>query len=63
MPPVGPALIGQRLSSRILDLTSNACLQPDADIRESSAGDLRESVLHRYAQSCNVVRGRLLIDQ
>ena len=27
------------------------------------AGLLRESVLHRYAQYCNVVRGRLLIDQ
>ncbi len=28
-----------------------------------NAGLLRESVLHRYAQYCNVVRGRLLIDQ
>ncbi len=28
-----------------------------------TAGLLRESVLHRYAQYCNVVRGRLLIDQ
>ena len=27
------------------------------------AGLLRESVLHRYAQYCNVVRERLLIDQ
>ncbi len=26
-------------------------------------GLLRESVLHRYAQCCNVVRERLLIDQ
>ncbi len=37
-------------------------------IRETSASDvtvglLRESVLHRYAQYCNLVRGRLLIDQ
>ena len=28
-----------------------------------TAGVLRESVLHRYAQYCNLVRGRLLIDQ
>ena len=27
------------------------------------AGFLRESVLHRYAQYCNLVRERLLIDQ
>ena len=27
------------------------------------AGVLRESAPHRYAQYCNVVRGRLLIDQ
>jgi len=28
-----------------------------------AAGLLRDSVLRRYAQYCNVVRGRLLIDQ
>ena len=28
-----------------------------------TAGVLRESALHRYARYCNVVRGRLLIDQ
>ena len=29
----------------------------------TTAGLLRESVLHRYARYCNVARGRLLIDQ
>ena len=43
-------------------------LSGKADIRDLFAspmavGLLRESVLHRYAQYCNVVRGRLLIDQ
>jgi len=32
-------------------------------MRSTVAGLLRESVLHRYAQYCNVVRERLLIDQ
>ncbi len=41
-------------------------LSGKADIRDlfaspMAAGLLRESVLHRYAQYCNVVRGRRLI--
>jgi hypothetical protein len=41
-------------------------LSGKADIRDliaspMAAGLLRESVLHRYAQYCNVVHGRLLI--
>ena len=32
-------------------------------IRHACAGLLRDSVLHRYAQYYNQVRGRLLIDQ
>ena len=28
-----------------------------------AVGLLREQVLHRYAQYCNIVRGRPLIDQ
>ena len=38
------------------------CFQPLSNL-PLSAGVLRESVLHRYAQYCNVVRRRLLIDQ
>ena len=43
-------------------------LSGKADIRDPvvspmAAGLLRETVLHRYAQSCNDVRERLLIDQ
>ncbi len=34
-----------------------------ATVNRISVGHLRESVLHRYAQSCNDVRERLLIDQ
>ena len=42
--------------------------QGKADIRSLFAsamavGLLRESVLHCYAQCCNIVRERLLIDQ
>jgi len=41
-------------------------LAPSIAAKESNwtktAGDLRDSVLHRYAQYCNVVRERLLID-
>jgi len=36
---------------------------PTPSTQLSPAGLLRESVLHRYAQSCNMVRERLLIDQ
>ena len=32
-------------------------------IHTAIAGDLRESVLHRYARYCNIARRRLLIDQ
>ncbi len=48
-------------------LRSRPRISQNADIRDlfaspMAAGLLRESVLHRYAQSCNVVRGRLPID-
>ena len=39
------------------------CSIEEMQASAESAGDLRESVLHRHAQYCNCVRGRLLIDQ
>jgi len=40
-----------------------ACVSTAADWGPAGiAGLLREQVLHRYAQYCNIVRGRLLID-
>jgi hypothetical protein len=47
-------------SQRPLSGKADTC---DLFASRMTAGLLRESVLHRYAQYCNVVRGRLLIDQ
>jgi hypothetical protein len=50
-----------------LDVFGYLLIVSDANFHKAligfcSAGLLWESVLHRYAQYCNCVRGRLLID-
>jgi len=47
-------------NTQLLTMSSN---YERTAIDSVSVGLLRESVLHRYALYCNVVRGRLLIDQ
>ena len=55
----------QPINHRHADFQSAAVLNPAhiGSAGEVTAGHLRESILHRYAQCCNFIRERLLIDQ